>query len=438
METSTIFSTIKNFFKAIRKSRHYILAGTNLLVSTANVGMLYFVFGSGIETAAYFISTNAIAALNLLLLTFVEQFAFIFSSRYISCQDSAEKFFWTAMWVVTILGTLVCFITYANVETLLKFYSPGLQGLNHSVAVSITKIVLVLTITTTPLYLIQQKLGCLSKISGSYLIGLMPNIINLMGLGFAWLLHWDIYIVLKLHVIGSTITLLTAIFLLRDSLTGLCEEELKHLRCLAWQSAKIRTAHNIHNIFSNYLISLAISYIPVNLGSFFFGVKRGADALTQIAIGPLVKSLPPKIIQSIQIEDFENLLEILKYNKSRILIFYFFTIIISLVAILYAQSNLGWFTADRFYHYSTCLSLLSYSCLNSVLIPYSMIAAGFGRSGIFYASNTIFCLCLGLVTVIVIQYKYDWMLPVGLLMSQFVLYHVNMGYIKKSYATKSN
>jgi hypothetical protein len=429
MDILTTVVLLKKVFSFVRTSRHYLLAGINLIINAANIGLLYSVFGSGIETAAYFISTNGIAACNLLLLTFVEQFAFLFSSRCTLSKDAAESFFWSVMWSVIVLGTFVWVIVYANVEYVIKLYSPGLQGLNYTVAVSMAKILSISIITTTPLYLVQQKLGCHGMVSWSYLVSILPNAILLIGLIVAWFLKQDIYLALVCYAIGSTVIFLSSIFIFRDSLTGFNKGELQNLRVLAWQSAKIRTAHNLHNIVSNYLISLAVGYIPVNLASFFFGVKRSAEALTQIIVGPFVKPLPPIILQSIQNDDFQQLILKLNRNKAQISRFYIVIVIISSIVMLYGQYKWSIFADHLVYYWLTCLTLLCYSWLNSILIPYSMIASGYGRSKVFYRSNTLFCACLCIATMIVILCQEYWVLPVGLLVSQAISYQINMVYL---------
>jgi hypothetical protein len=429
---------LKKVFGIIRKSRHFILAGINIFVSAANVGVLYYVFGRGIETTAYFIATSAIATINLLLLTFVEQFAFIYSSLHITSKDAANKFFWSAFWVVAVFGIFIWAIIYSNIGTVIKFYSPGLQGLNYAVAVSMTKILSISIITTTPLYLVQQKLGCLGRVSRSYLVSILPNSIFLLGLASAYCLNKDIYLALKYYAIGAVVTLLVFTLAFRRSLTGFDDGELKNLKILGWQSAKIRSAHNIHNIVSSYLISLSIGYTPVNLGSFFFGIKRGADVLTQIVIGPFIKSLPPVILKSIHTNDFQQILLDLKHKKAQISTFYVVTIIISVAIILFGQHKFSLLADDRSYYLLTCIMLFCYSWLNSVLIPYSMIASGYGLSKVFYISNTIFSAFLSIATLIVIRFQYYWLLPVGLAISQAVAYHFAMKYIRKLIIAKGS
>jgi hypothetical protein len=175
---------------------------------------------------------------------------------------------------------------------------------------------------------------------------------------------------------------------------------------------------------------LSVGYIPVNLASFFFGVKRGAEALTQLTIGPIAKSLPPKILQSIQNDDFQKLMVNLDSYKTRVSRFYASTIIISLIVMLYGQIKWNLLGDDRFFYCLTCVTLLCYSWLSSVEIPYSMIASGYGRSKIFYKSNFIFCACLCIATAIVVWFQYYSILPLGLLISQVVVYLINMSYVR--------
>lgn len=406
-------------------SKNYIFAAASVGASTGNIVLLYSVYGAGHTTVAYFLCANTVAAVNLLLLTFLEQFPYFYTKKRLVNPEEAEQFFSSVLVLSFCIVIPACLLVYSIPETIAKIFSSKLERLELLETAAILKRMALTLLSTTPLYLFQQRFNCAQKIKLSYLVSLLPTLWLTVVLFMAKYRNLEIIEVINLFVAGGLATLFFTVFHGLDSYANPTFKEAGYILKMVKQSAKIRTAHNIHNFISIYLINNAASATPANLASIFFGVKRGVDAFVQVSVGPFLRSLPAVLTNQIGSSMHESITQKLGKNAKVISLVYGVTMFAMWITAIAISSWWSFNREEVFYFFVSLTALMAYGLAMSVEIPFSMVCSAYGKSLSFYLANTAFIITLGLSVWVLVEWKMYEVLPLGLFIGQTAILFIN-------------
>jgi hypothetical protein len=365
-----------------------------------------------------------------LLLTFFEQFPYFYTRKRSANLKEAERFFTSVLLLAACVVVPAGLLIYCTPENVTKIFSSKLPHAGIREAADILKKMSLTLFSTTLLNLFQQRLNCVQKIHLSYLLSLFPTLWLTMVLIVAKYHNLELVYVIKMFVFGGALTLMIAILHGLGSYSFPTSKELTSIFEMVSQSAKIRTAHNIHNFVSIYIINNAASATPSNLASIFFGVKRAVDAFVQVSIGPFIRSFPSILTNQIINSMYDSINQKLQKNTKAICLLYG-VMMFAVCMIAIATSN-SWSLNRQEVLYSiiSVTALMAYGLAMSLEIPFAMVCSAYGKSSNFYIANIAFISILGLSVWVLIQSKRYEALPIGLFVGQSIILLINRGAAK--------
>jgi hypothetical protein len=407
------------------QGKNHILAAINVAASAGNILLIYLVYGAGSATVAYFLSTNIIAAANLLLLTFFEQFPYFYMRKRSVSPKEAEQFFSSVLILSFLIVVPSSILLYSIPETITQIFSSKLKHPELEEAAAVLKKFSLTLLSTTPLNLFQQRLNCLQKIQFSYIISLIPTLWLTMVLIVARHHKLELVCVINLFAFGGIVPLIIGVFHGLGSYCCPTMNESKSILEMVKQSAKIRTAHNIHNFVSIYIINNAASATPSNLASIFFGVKRAIDALVQVSIGPFIRSFPAILTDQILKSMHDSINQKIQKHTKAVCLIYGVTMFVGFIIAMATSSFWSLSHQELLYSIFSITALMGYGLTMSIEIPFSMVCSAYGKSLSFYIANTAFISILSIAFWVLIQSKRYEALPVGIFAGQIIILLIN-------------
>ena len=416
---------------------HYILAGFTAALSAANIACVYYIFGKSSDTAVFMTCLHVYGCINVLMLTFVEQFSYYYSRILLNSLDDADRFFSNVVISTLLLGAgIACGLIV--ISSLSGFaFVPGLNGSDLILAKKIIRALAVNVFASTALYVIQQRFNCRKKIGVSYALTLAPLVFQLCGIVSSKKYNWKLDTVAAIISFGGLATLSSVLLFLRQELRFPRRVDLKMVLSMCKESARVRTAHNIHNFLSMYIIGAAASAAPAVHTSIFFAVKRFVDGFTQLASGPFIRSFPVLVIQKISTSEFESIIETIKRNTRFVVIFKVLIMILTVLAIKVLEVNWGLTNSETVYLWTTILFLFLFGLQIAIETPYSMVCAAYGRYDVFYYSNACFIVTLAVISYLSVILRLHELLPIGMAVSQVVVFIRNRSYANQMLSIKS-
>jgi hypothetical protein len=411
---------------------YYLLAGLNIGANGVSIALIYLVYGKGVVTSIFFLGNNFVFSSNLIILTFIEQFSYHYSRKLYGNQLESDRFFSAVLIMVICIAALFFCVICINLSTIVKIWMPALDNQHHELAANVTKWMSISIIYSTPLYILQQRSNCLGLLVRSYMLSLIPSLAQALILNAARIHQLKLDFVVIGNSIVGMLTLAFAVLLECKSLKCPDRFEFNTVFKMVIESARIRTAHNIHNYFSLYLINISAVSTPLNLSAIFFGIKRCIDAFLQIATGPFIKTLPSEIIKMIADKNHNAVLNRLEnHSKNMIRLYLLVGIICIIVGCVTVQ--FGVFSKTETLYASVSLAfLLLYALQISIEVPFAIVCSAYGDSFCFFKSNMLFIVLLSVFVICLCQYKVFELLSIGMGVSQLVVLINNRAQARKS------
>lgn len=403
-------------------SLYTILSFLQVVISFVNLFFLYQCFGKSNITAVYFITTTIIGSILLILITLTDQFVYHYLNIKLNSDINANVFFNSTILISIIIGATFGFILYCQPFSILNIFAKDLSFIDKSLAVSLieTSCFIIFTFSGC-LNLIQSKLNVDGKIILSYFMSLLPLFFQLLAWLFLYFKYFDILFIFRAQSLGIIIAIIVFLisywkeFNFRISFN-------KEILLMISDSVKIRTAHNVHNFFLNYIISNTLAGSNPLVTSIFFTIKRLFEAIQQILVGPIQKTFPSLIRNGVE----SSILLIKNYFKTHIKSSYsylFFSIFFALLCflVLFLSPFASFFEGHyTFLIFSTfCYILITFTIYQE--IPFTLLIMSQSKSSVIYKSNILFLLQLYVIVKFVNVNIREYLLVGSILFGQLII-----------------
>lgn len=374
--------------------KYNVLSGLLIALSGCILGLLYVNFGPGDDLAAFFLIITSITVMQMFVALPFQQFIFL-QNRITTADPDRSGLHYSfcllfSIFISGLIGLVVINSQYFFIGLLL----PNLENSLMGVGKELFEIALLNIFVGAPMMIAQQKVNSLGKILYSYFISFIPILFQLGTLIYIYFNHVGIIFVVWSLVLGNLCAFALAMFFTRKTFRYLDPSCIAFIKPLFQESFKVKFAHNIHNFALLYFINSIASGLPTNFSSLLFGVKRLADSLQQVIVGPLLRILPTyvaKLIKSNQQLDVIN--ETNRLSKVNT-IFFASMLSVLLLGLLVFETKIP-LDAEEIEFVVLCMvGFLSFSLITCLETPYAVISMVFGKSKSFYVSNTLFSMVM--------------------------------------------
>jgi hypothetical protein len=398
------------------------LSLVQVFISFANLFFLYKCFGKSSITAVYFISTTIVGSILLILITLTDQFVYHYLNFKTKSKERAETFFNTTILISIIAGGVLGVVIIFFPSVILEIFAKNLSSNDHQLAAGLIQYPSLFIFTFSgPLNLIQSKLNVDGKILLSYLMAMLPLITQL----FAWIILYyqsiEITFIFWAQSAGIVLSILIFIIYYWKNLT-LTVSFKKNILSMISDSIKIRTAHNLHNFFLNYLISNSLSASHPTITTIFFTVKRFFEALQQILIGPIQKTFPNVIKKSFESNSYSIQSFFSNHIKLsfQILILSIVIAFVSLVIFIWSPYNTFFGENNQFLIFCIfCYLIITFSIFQE--IPFTLFIMSQSKSLVIYRSNILFLIQLFIILNLASSALKEYLLVFSILLGQIII-----------------
>lgn len=374
--------------------KYNILSALIIVLSGCNLGLLYVNFGPGDDLAAFFLIITSITLMQMFVTLPFQQFVFLHNRHSAGDPALSNLHYSFCLLVSIIISGLIGLVVINSQYFFIGLLLPNLENSLMGVGKELFEIALLNIFVGAPMMIAQQKVNSLGKIPHSYLISFIPILFQLGMLIYIYFNHVGIKFVVWSLVLGNLCAFVLGIVVTRKAFAYLDRSCIAFIKPLFQESFKVKFAHNIHNFALLYFINSIASGLPTNLSSLLFGVKRLADSLQQVIVGPLLRILPTylaKLIKSNQQGDVVN--ETNRLSKVNMI---FFASIFSLLLLGFCvfEEIIPLDDEEIGFVVLCMVGFLSFSVITCLETPYAIISMVFGKSTSFYVSNTIFSIVI--------------------------------------------
>lgn len=374
--------------------KYNILSGLLIVLSGCNLGLLYLDFGLGDQLSVFFLIITSITLIQMFITLPFQQFVFIHNRYNAKNSRRSNSHYSLCLFISMIISALIGLVVINYQSFFISLLIPNLQNNLMDFTKELFEIAILSIFVSTPLMIAQQKINSLGKIVHSYLISFLPILFQLVILIYIYFNHLDINFVVWFLVGGNFCAFALAVVFTRKSLSFLDRKCLAYIKPLFKESFRVKFAHNIHNFAFLYFINSFASGLQTNLSSLLFLVKRLADSLQQIIVGPLLRILPTSYAKLIDCDQQDLVFNDAKKLSKVNIIFYSSMMSVLLIGLFVFQEMISLDEGEIKFVYLCILGFLTFSLIICLETPYAIISMAFGKSMSFYVSNTIFSMVM--------------------------------------------
>lgn len=328
--------------------------------------------------------------MQLIGLSFNEQFIYKYIELKSKKRLDSEKFYSSYVCLSLIIGAVLYLLILTFNKSIYYIFVSGLNKQTYDLFEKYFNILSSSIIFIIPNNIVQAYLNANYKIGCAYLVQSIPNIFIFIGLTSFFLLEKNIIYLAELFVIGNSFVILG--FFINNKNHKFTFNN--HILDTIKSSIKIRSAHNIHNLFSLVIVNNFVSGFPLLESSTFLYIKRISDTIFNIVYNPTHRLL----VNLISTYKYDNELDKLKpvLIKNAMLMCIIF-LVIGLVGVtlipelnyIYPIDSLAikWIRTNFIF-------LMFVNLLMAIEIPYAIVSLTFNSSKIFYVSNSIYIISL--------------------------------------------
>ncbi len=274
--------------KILTSYRYNLLAACSLIISICNFALIYIIYGSSSDADTYFLLTNGINILFLLVESLVSNYSYDF--RMIKTNDSRKSAYSTMLFYCSVFSVLLSIVFFFFNNSIFDFiFSSETQTLNRSIFLYF--------IHVSSLYLILQlninSLNAIDRIGSGYFFSFFPQLFSLLSLILIYfeVVENSIKILIFFLMFGYLLSVLISTLVCCRWIGLTVRLNYKFTYAVLKKSLKSRSASNIHNIFINYFIVLIVSSSEPGMVSMFYYGKRVAEMFHLVIFGPFSKQM---------------------------------------------------------------------------------------------------------------------------------------------------
>lgn len=429
---------IMNEYLVIRVFSRYkynVLAAFSLMISVCNFLLIYLIYGSDKSADAYFLLTNGINVIFLIVESLISNYSYDF--RMIVNTDVRRSAYSTMLVLSLVVSTLM--------SILFLFQAPYIFDLVFSNEIGgAEREIFIYFIHVASLYLILQlninSLNAINKIGLGYLFSFLPQLFSLSSLITIYFFEGDSYVgnVIGFLMLGYAFSIFSStLFCYR--LIGLTTRlNFQFSFEVVKKSIKSRSASNIHNIFINYFTVLIVSSAGSGMASTFYYGKRVAEMFHLVIFGPFSKQMVNKVSDSWSKRDFKAYSELKIFVIQKLPKIYLSILSLILISLWIVVAKLGVLSVDYQYigfvisAFFVANVVISIESLYSLI---SMITASFKKIAIANVSFVVVTVCVQRLCMLF--YSEIYSLCISIIVGQVVVlmchFVMNRNMISKHY-----
>lgn len=398
--------------------RYNLLALIQAAVGAANVLLLYSVYGLSDSTSVFLITLSVIGSMHLLLSMAYDQFVFHYIKIRVEEPERAETIFVGMLAVISSIGFGCAAAVFMLAEYVIGVFAGGFSGERVTLAIDLMKILSLSLMLGSVLQLAQARLNGLCKIEWSYILTIIPQLLQACVLLYASLYPTTVHLAALSLPVGQALSVLVGLLLVKPTFNRSLHSA-QTLKQILLDSLRVRAAHNIHNFFSLYIINVILSLLPSNLASIFILMKRVADMFLMVITGPLQRVLTNEFGAAMHSGAHAQVLDRLRSLDARLPVL-FGSVVAAGWAVGFALSTGQWVDAEELRYGVICFTVLMVqTTLIATEIPYALVSLALHRSLVFYLSNTIFIMVLVTAILFFKEISLSLALPISLTLAQF-------------------
>lgn len=410
---------------ALRQFKYYLLSAAATSISAANIVYVYYIFGKTESTAAYFLAANAVSVFNLLTISPIEQFIYYYISRGGSDSNCRREFLGTVLVLLLFFaGAIAIIVSICAIDILRMISGAVSEGVENKMA-KLTMILSVNILLAPFSQIFQQVLNSDLKIGCSYLLALLSPLLQFLTLSAGFFSRVSIEALAISIIVGQTIGLAIGLYQIRGKIGGFNINILPTVKNMVLESARVRAAHNIHNISQLVLLGRYVSEFSPEIISQFMMAKRASDAFVSVANGPSTRLLPGRFAENLSCGRTESIVQDLERAESEIEKMYILVGSIGF-AIFVIVSFVGMFSVNFDKFFTLAVVFLFFNALTiSKELPYSCLIMAFGVSKTFFLSNTCYAVALYFCLQVGSFFNNPVSIPIAVMISQVIVFYNN-------------
>jgi hypothetical protein len=398
--------------------RYNLLALTQAAVGAANVLLLYSVYGLGDSTSVFLIALSIIGSLHLLLSMAYDQFVFHYIKIRVEEPERAETIFVGMLAITSTLGFGCAAAVFVLAEYVIGIFASGFAGERLTLAIDLIKILSLSLLFGSVLQITQARLSGLGKIEWSYILTIIPQLLQACVFLYASLCPTTVHSAALALPVGQALSMLVGLLVVKPTFNRY-HHSAKTLQSILVDSSRVRAAHNIHNFFSLYIINTTLSLLPSHFASVFILMKRVADTFLTVITSPLQRVLTNEFGAAMHSGAHVQVRDRLRSLDIRLPVLFGSFLAAGLV-VGFALSLGNWVDAEELRYGLICFTVLMVqTTLIATEIPYALVSLALHRSRIFYLSNTIFLMALVSALLFFKEISVSLALPISLSIAQF-------------------
>jgi hypothetical protein len=381
--------------------RYSALALLQVALGAANLLLLYRAYGSGDASATFLLALSIVSSLQLVFLMASEQFVFHFHRARAVGPARAESLYAASLAALGAAGAIAGVAAHVASPWLVDVLASGLGEADAAATASLLSILSLSLAVFLPFQLVQSYLGATERFAASYWVAIAPAAAQTLVLASGFAHPVPVETVAWAYVAGHAAGLTLGLAWAPPRPERVAAWPWAAVRAMAIDSARIKAAHNIHNVLLLAIVNQFASHLPSALAAMLFYAKRAADTCLSIVYGPTHKILLNRITVALS-RGAADEIPAWTRRTDRLLPPAFAAAIALGVAVAPALGWLNPVDADAIAYLRWTFALLMLQALLiATELPFAIVNLAQGRIGVFYLSNTLFVAALaGLVAAL--------------------------------------
>jgi hypothetical protein len=400
------------------KLKYNILAVSQVILGAVNIFFLYRMYGAGVDSAAFLLSLSIVSSIQLILVSFSEQFVFHFHSATATSDSLGRQYYSSVFVTFLVIGLLLGGAVYSQLGFVLKLSASRLDSAVASRALQVLGVLALSLSFYLPAQVTQAVLSARGQISISYLLSTIPAFFQFVAFIVATTINVSVLSIAAVWTAGQFVALLVGCFFAVPRLPTRATYHRKAVLETIISSIKVRSAHNIHNFFLLLVINNYTSALPTNYSALFFYVKRVTETFLNVVYGPTQKMLVNVISIGTQTGDTRTIASSLQKTDRVLPPLFVVATLLGGFLIPYLALLKPLDAGEIIFIQVSFALLMVHTLLMAVEMPYAIVSMARHASAVFYISNVIFIALLCAATLLLMKYLPNYALAISMCVAQ--------------------
>jgi hypothetical protein len=400
------------------KLKYNLLAVSQVMLGAINIFILYRTYGAEANSAAFLLSLSIISSIQLILVSFSEQFVFHFHKARAEAESAGRHYYSSVFFSFLVLSLALGGVIFSQLGIILKLSAASLDPAAAERTLRLLEVLALSLLFYLPAQVTQAVLSARGQISTSYLLSSIPSFCQFAALVAAGMFDASIQFVAIAWTVGQFLSLVAGCIFAAPRLPTPSTFRHRLVVDTIVTSLKVRSAHNIHNFLLLLVINNYTSTLPLNYSALFFYVKRVSETFLNVVYGPTQKMLVNVISIGTQSGDNSKIANALRKTDLVFPPLFGIAIIFGFFAIPYLILLKPLTSEEIMFVQISFVLLMLHTFLMAVEMPYAIVSMARHASIIFYISNTIFIALLCGATFVLMRYSPNYALAGSMCIAQ--------------------